>query len=102
MSTLAGYNNNYPTPYGQGTFWVLTGLNFELNPKAGSFSMNMSLSGYPTADDANAGADPIGVYTFSLTMLQIVDIFSGAQSLVETAIQGSSSDWTNAVYVPPT
>lgn len=101
MTTPAGYSNTFFTTDGTANFWVLTSLNFSCVPaNPSSVTMSLNLSGFASASDAASGCNPMGIYSFSLILDDIVSIFSGAQTLLLGAIINSSNDWTGTTYVP--
>jgi hypothetical protein len=90
------------TQYGTANFWILTSLSYTCAPVQQAYSLVITLSGYTSLEDADAGASSIGTYEVTLSQTDIVNLFSGAQILVQEAITNSSAAWAGATYVPPT
>jgi|SRR3954468_812977 len=101
MAAIGGYANIFSTPYGDASFWVVTDLHLVVDVQAGSATMSVTLSGYPTQAAADAGMLAMGKYTFVMTQEQFVAAFSSAHVSVEAAIVASDPAWAGATYVPP-
>ena len=97
---MAGYANSFPTPFGVANFWTISDLHFHAD-QAGDLMMSITLSGYPTETDANNEVTPMGTYVVTLSPTDIVAIFSGAQSLVDSAVTASDPAWAGATYITP-
>ncbi len=104
MTVPAGYafTNDYPTPYGIANYWIMTDFHFTLDTIGGVTALNITLSGFPTLDDANNQAMPMGQYSFSMTPQDIQAMSISALPIAMVAIQASEPAWAGAVYIPPT
>ncbi len=104
MTVPAGYafTNDYLTPYGNANYWIMTDFHFTLDTIAGITALNITLSGYPSLDDANNQAMPMGQYSFSMSPDDIQAMSVSALPIALVAIQKSSPAWINAAYILPT
>jgi hypothetical protein len=101
MAAIGGYTNSFLTPFGNADFWVVTDLHYVVDVQTNTASVSVTLNGFPSQAEADAGMLSMGKYTFTMTPQQIFAVFSSAQTNVQAAILESNPAWANAVFVPP-
>lgn len=100
MAAIQGYANTVMTRYGTASFWVVTDVHMRIDTVASTASMTITLSGFVSQTDADAGVEPIGNYSFVMSQADFMTVFGGAQSTVQAAIVASDPAWAGATFVP--